>query len=176
MFAGSDLRSGPRSARHEHTQDGKDSGNDGQPGGDQIAPHEHGAVLGAFEQVIEVGGRVAVATLLVEDAALGSGSFFPCRSSADQHLRRISRGTRDPAHRSRYGLTCPHGHPNMPLRGCPVARLPEKTSAGSTVGDLRGYLGSPQTRPPVSFSPMLHQKKSRRYRYAMILRLCLTEK
>ena len=94
MFAGSDLRSGPRSARHEHTQDGKDSGNDGQPGGDQMDPHEHGAVLGAFEQVIKVGGRVAVATLLVEDAALGSGSFFPCRSSADQHLRRISRGTR----------------------------------------------------------------------------------
>ena len=52
-------------------------------------PHEHGAVLGAFEQVIEVGGRVAVATLLVEDAALGSGSFF----HADRPLINTSAGS-----------------------------------------------------------------------------------
>ena len=85
-------------------------------------PHEHGAVLGAFEQVIEVGGRVAVATLLVEDAALGSGSFFPCRSSADQHLRRISRGTRGPCASKQLWSDLPVSPPNA-VQQASAARL-----------------------------------------------------
>lgn len=50
-------------------------GDQGECGEDQEAPDQHGAVLGLVEPSIEVGCRIAVATLLVEDAALaGEGT------------------------------------------------------------------------------------------------------
>lgn len=53
----------------EHTQDGKDRGKDGQRGSDQVDPHKDGLVLGAVQQAIEVGGRIAVSTPANADVA-----------------------------------------------------------------------------------------------------------
>mgnify|MGYP000957700294 CR=1 FL=1 len=57
------LQSGPCSTGLEHTQKGKNRDKDDQSGSNQVDPDENGAVLRAFEQAIEVGGGIAVATL-----------------------------------------------------------------------------------------------------------------
>lgn len=52
-------------------------GDQGKTGEDQEAPDEHGPVLSFIEQTFEVGCRIAVATLLVEDAALAGDGTPP---------------------------------------------------------------------------------------------------